>query len=66
MLDAAAAHGLHCWLQLGNVPDLPARALSPNRRLLTKIVGQLKDHPALGAWKGIDEPANPNRPAPCP
>ena len=60
------AHGLHCWLQLGNVPDLPARAVSPNRRLLTNIVGQLKDHPALGAWKGIDEPANPNRPARVP
>ena len=66
VLDAAAAHGLHCWLQLGNVPDLPARALSPNRRLLANIVGQLKDHPALGAWKGIDEPANPNRPARVP
>src|SRR5436309_10008148 len=25
VLDAAAKHGLHCWLQLGNVPDLPAR-----------------------------------------
>ena len=66
VLDAAAAHGLHCWLQLGNVPDLPAAALSPNRRMLTSIVGQLKDHPALGAWKGIDEPANPNRPARVP
>ncbi len=66
VLDAAAAHGLHAWLQLGNVPDLPARALSPNRRLLTNIVGQLKEHPALGAWKGIDEPANPNRPARVP
>jgi hypothetical protein len=66
VLDAAAAHGLHCWLQLGNVPDLPARALSPNRRMLTSIVGQLKDHQALGAWKGIDEPANPNRPARVP
>ena len=66
VLDAAAAHGLLCWLQLGNVPDLPARALSPNRRMLTSIVGQLKDHPALGAWKGIDEPANPNRPARVP
>jgi hypothetical protein len=66
VLDAAAEHGLHCWLQLGNVPDLPARALSPNRRLLTNIVGQLKGHPALGAWKGIDEPANPNRPARVP
>ena len=66
VLDAAAEHGLHCWLQLGNVPDLPARTLSPNRRLLTNIVAQLKDHPALGAWKGIDEPANPNRPARVP
>jgi len=66
VLDTAAAHGLHCWLQLGNVPDLPAATLSPNRRMLTSIVGQLKDHPALGAWKGIDEPANPNRPARVP
>jgi hypothetical protein len=66
VLDAAAEHGLHSWLQLGNVPNLPARALSPNRRLLMNIVGQLKGHPALGAWKGIDEPANPNRPARVP
>jgi hypothetical protein len=66
VLDAAAAHGLHCWLQLGNVPDLSARALAAKEQLLTQIVGQLKDHPALGAWKGIDEPANPNRPARVP
>ena len=66
VLDAAAAHGLHCWLQLGNVPDLPARGLAPRKQLLTRIVGELKDHPALGAWKGIDEPANPNRPARVP
>jgi hypothetical protein len=66
LLDAAAAHGLHCWLQLGNVPDLSGRTLSANEQLLTNIVGQLKDHPALGAWKGVDEPANPNRPARVP
>lgn len=66
VLDAAAAHGLHCWLQLGNVPDLPARTLAANEQLLTSIVGELKGHPALGAWKGIDEPANPNRPARVP
>ena len=29
VLDAAAANGLHCWLQLGNVPDLSARAVAP-------------------------------------
>jgi hypothetical protein len=66
VLDAAAAHGLRCWLQLGNVPELPARALAPHEQLLTRVVGQLKDHPALGAWKGIDEPANPNRPSRVP
>jgi hypothetical protein len=66
VLDAAAAHGLRCWLQLGNVPDLPARGFAAKEQLLTEIVGQLKDHPALGAWKGVDEPANPNRPARVP
>jgi hypothetical protein len=65
-LDAAAAHGVHCWLQLGNVPDLPAGALPTNEQLLTSIAEQLKDHPALGAWKGLDEPANPNRAARIP
>jgi hypothetical protein len=66
LLDAAAAQALNCWLQLGNVPNLSGRTLSANEQLLTSIVGQLKDHPALGAWKGVDEPANPNRPAPVP
>jgi hypothetical protein len=66
VLDAAAAHGLRCWLRLGNLPDLSAGELATKERLLTRIVGQLKNHPALGAWKGIDEPANPNRPSRVP
>jgi hypothetical protein len=66
VLDAAAEHGLRCWLQLGNVPDLPASGLAAREHVLTRIVGQLKDHSALGAWKGMDEPANPNRPARVP
>ena len=37
ILDAAAAHGLHCWLQLGNVPDLSGRAVSANEQLLTNM-----------------------------
>lgn len=65
-LDAAAAHALHCWLQLGNAPDLSGRGLAAKEQLLTRIVDQLKDHSALGAWKGIDEPANPSRPARVP
>jgi hypothetical protein len=66
VLDAAAAHGLHCWLQLADVADLPTRTLAANERLLSSILEELKEHPALGAWKGVDEPANPNRPARVP
>src|SRR5712691_5393454 len=65
LLDAAAAHGLHCWPWLGDVPNLPPRAAggprSANEQLLVKIVDGLKGHPALGAYKGIDEPRNPFR-----
>ena len=66
VLDSAAAHGLLCWVQLGQVPDLSASELATREQLLTRIVGELKDHPALGAWKGVDEPANPNRPVRVP
>ena len=60
-LDAAAAHGLHVWLWLGNVPNLPAAGAPPSDdpALLTRIVNALKTHPGLGAWKGVDEPRNP-------
>ena len=58
-LDAAATHGLLCWLWLGDLPDLPA-GTSPGARekLLVKVVNALKGHPALGIWKGVDEPRN--------
>jgi len=59
-LDAAAAHGLHCWLYLGDVPDLPPRAAgqpaSAREQMLATIATSFKDHPALGAYKGVDEP----------
>ena len=57
--DTAAAHGLHCWMRLGPVANLPGAAA--NAQLLTKIVGAFKDHPALCAYKGVDEPRNPFR-----
>ena len=60
-LDAAAAHGLHCWPWLGDAPNLPVQSGSTQERLLVRIINGLKDHPALGAYKGIDEPANPLR-----
>jgi hypothetical protein len=58
-LEEAAAHGLHSWVYLGHLPDLPAQAGSANEQLLTTIVNALKGHAAVGAYKGIDEPRNP-------
>src|SRR5256884_1213704 len=61
--DAAAAHGLLCWLWLGALPNLPTTAGSPREQLLAKVVGAFKAHPGLGAYKGIDEPQHSNIPA---
>ena len=61
LLDHARARGMQCWLYLGEAPNLPAARDSVNERLLTRIVRTVKDHPALGAYKGIDEPRNPLR-----
>jgi hypothetical protein len=68
VLDAAAAHHLRCWLQLGEVANLRAPSTPPstNEQILVKIANGLKGHAALGVYKGVDEPANPNRPAPVP
>ena len=60
-LDAAAAHGLYCWPSLGPAGNLAGRTLSAKEQLLTSVVGELKDHSALGAWRGVGEPANPAR-----
>lgn len=63
--DAAASHGLHCWLQLGDTPNLPppvtGQSPSVNEQLLTRIATGVEDHPALAAYKGVDEPRNPLR-----
>lgn len=65
-LDAAAEHGLHGWTRLGDLANLPPQTDAPRAFLLAKVVNALKGHRGLGAWKGIDEPANPFRPAPVP
>jgi hypothetical protein len=64
VLDEAATHGLHCWLRFADVANLPppTGSLSANEQLLVRIADGLKGHPALGVWKGVDEPANPERP----
>jgi hypothetical protein len=54
VLDAVGAHGVRAWLWLGDaaVDDSP---------LLARVVDGLAGHPALGAYKGVDEPRNPFR-----
>jgi hypothetical protein len=56
-MDAAAAHGLYCWPRLGNAGNLPAAQGSVEEQLLVRIANGLKAHAAMGAYKGVDEPA---------
>ena len=65
-MDIAHAHRLHCWLRLVNAANLPASTagvVSEPEQILTKIVNALKDHAALGVYKGADEPAHGGTPA---
>ncbi len=62
-LDAAAAHGLTCWVWLGTLTNQPAGSPSAQDRMLVRVVEGLRGHPGLGAWKGQDEPRNPFHPA---
>jgi hypothetical protein len=63
LLDAAGAHGLRAWLWLGDAANLPPAGAQPavQERLLARIADGVQGHPALGAYKGIDEPRNPFR-----
>jgi hypothetical protein len=61
LLDAAGAHGLHGWLWLGDLANLPAGATSPQATLLSAVADGIQGHAALSAYKGIDEPRNPFR-----
>jgi hypothetical protein len=58
-LDAARRAGLQVWLALAGID----RDLS-HASLLDEVVDALKDHPGLGAWKGVDEPALGRVPVP--
>ena len=57
--DAAAAHGLYCWMRLGPVPT--CRARPPTCSCCRRSSAAFKNHPALCAYKGVDEPRNPFR-----
>jgi hypothetical protein len=50
-LDAAAQHGMHCWITLGELPGIkPTDA--EKAKMLASLIAQFKDHPGLGVWKG--------------
>jgi hypothetical protein len=51
-LDTAERAGLQLWLALAGLD----RDLS-RQSLLDEVVDTVKDHPGLGVWKGVDEPA---------
>jgi hypothetical protein len=54
VLDAVGARGVRAWLWLGD-------AAADDSPLLGQIADGLGGHPALGAYKGVDEPRNPFR-----
>jgi hypothetical protein len=56
VMDVAHPLGILGWVWLGSTPNY---AVAANKTLLPKLVAAVKDHPGLGAWKGIDEPNNP-------
>ena len=53
--DAAAQHGMHCWLSLREAASVKAND-PKHEALLRKIVTTFKDHPGMGVYKGVDEP----------
>jgi hypothetical protein len=54
--DEAELHGVHCWLWLGKLPSNLGATDPSGKELLRKIVARFRDRPALGAYKGFDEP----------
>jgi len=61
--DAAARYGLHCWLALTEAASI--KPVATNREeLLRKILTTFRDHPGLGAYKGVDEPEWGKHPLP--
>jgi hypothetical protein len=53
--DAAAAHGLYCWVYLHDLDNLTDKS-TKHAEMLRRVINQFKDHPGMGIWKGADEP----------
>ena len=52
--DAAAARGVHTWVNLRELSL--AQPGTPQEERLLAVVHALRDSPGLGLWKGADEP----------
>jgi hypothetical protein len=50
-LNLAHAHGLQCWIPLGEI----AVSTDAEEARLKSVVDSLKSHPALAVWEGPDE-----------
>jgi hypothetical protein len=61
--DAAARNGLHCWLNLREASRIKPGD-TKNGELLRKLVTTFRNHPALGVYKGADEPEWGQEPVP--
>jgi hypothetical protein len=53
-LDQAAKYGLYCATNLREYSSV--KEGEPKEAKLRELVERFKDHPALGVWKGVDEP----------
>jgi hypothetical protein len=54
-MDAAARNGMYCLVSLREAASVK-EGDAANEAKLRAIVGRFKDHPGMGAWKGVDEP----------
>jgi hypothetical protein len=61
--DAAARYGMHCWLSLREAASIKP-GVTNHEQLLRKILTTFRDHPGLGAYKGVDEPEWGKHPLP--
>jgi hypothetical protein len=54
--DAAARNGMHCLVGLRNAGSISDEQ-PENEAALRRVIERFKDHPGMGAYYGVDEPA---------
>lgn len=65
VLDAAAKYKMHVWVNLRENSSIDDKSSHDRHEtMLRRIVTAFKDHPAMGAWKGADEPEWGKHPIP--